>query len=79
MKYGEGWAYDFSRSHYKRAKPTGADPEDDRKTPPLPHQEINGSLSYDRMERCQVWQEILQMPALQLIALRASMKVKETQ
>ena len=31
MKYGEGWAYDSSRSHYKRAKPTGTDPEDDRK------------------------------------------------
>ena len=30
MKYGEGWAYDSSRSHYKRAKPTGTDPEDDR-------------------------------------------------
>ena len=30
MKYGEGWAYDTSRSHYKRAKPTGTDPEDDR-------------------------------------------------
>ena len=31
MRYGEGWAYDSSRSHYKRAKPTGTDPEDDRK------------------------------------------------
>ena len=31
MKYGEGWAYDSSRSHYKRAKPTGTDPEDDGK------------------------------------------------
>ena len=31
LKYGEGWAYDSSRSHYKRAKPTGTDPEDDRK------------------------------------------------
>ena len=31
MKYGEGWAYDSSRSHYKRAKPTGTDPEDDRR------------------------------------------------
>ena len=30
----------------------------------LPHQEINGGLDYDRMERCQVWQEIPQMPAL---------------
>ena len=28
---GEGWAYDSSRSYYKRAKPTGTDPEDDRK------------------------------------------------
>ena len=45
----------------------------------LPHQEIIGSLGYDRMERCQVWQEIPQMPALQLTALRASMKVKEMQ
>ena len=31
MKYAEGWAYDSSRSHHKRAKPTGTDPEDDRK------------------------------------------------
>ena len=31
MRYGEGWAHDSSRSHYKRAKPTGTDPEDDRK------------------------------------------------
>ena len=31
MRYGEGWAYDSSRSYYKRAKPTGTDPEDDRK------------------------------------------------
>ena len=45
----------------------------------LPHQEISGSRSYDRMERCQVWQETLQMPVLQLAASRASMKVKETQ
>ena len=45
----------------------------------LPHQEINGSLSYDQKQRCPVWQEILQTPALQLIALRAFMKVKETQ
>ena len=32
MKYGEGWANDTSRSYYKRAKPTGTDPEDDTKT-----------------------------------------------
>ena len=36
-KYGEGWAYDTSSSRYKRAKPTGTDPEDDRRAdPPLP-------------------------------------------
>ena len=34
----------------------------------LPHQEINGGLSYDRRQRCQVWQEIHLMPALQLTA-----------
>ena len=37
----------------------------------LPHQEINGSLSYDQIERCQVWQEILPTPALQLIVLKS--------
>ena len=32
MRYGDGWAYDSTQSHYKRAKPTHTDPEDDRKT-----------------------------------------------
>ena len=32
MRYGEGWACDSSQSHYKRAKPTYTDPEDDRMT-----------------------------------------------
>ena len=31
MRYGDGWAYDSTQSHYKRAKPTWTDPEDDRK------------------------------------------------
>ena len=30
MRYGDGWAYDSTHSHYKRAKPTQTDPEDDR-------------------------------------------------
>ena len=97
-KYGEGWAYDSSQSRYKRAKPTGTDPEDDRRADPtlpmgprqrrmihrmttpcgkggiaisigskLPHQEINGDLDYDQKQRCLVWLETLQMPALQFI------------
>ena len=37
----------------------------------LPHQEINGGLSYDRRQRCQVWQEIPLMPALYLTALKS--------
>ena len=28
VRYGEGWAYDPTYSHYKRAKPTHTDPED---------------------------------------------------
>ena len=32
MRYGDGWAYDSTQSHYKRAKPTYTDPEDDRTT-----------------------------------------------
>ena len=32
MRYGDGWAYDSTQSHYKRAKPTCTDPEDDRMT-----------------------------------------------
>ena len=32
MRYGDGWAYDSTHSHYKRAKPTQTDPEDDRST-----------------------------------------------
>ena len=32
MRYGEGWACDSTQSHYKRAKPTYTDPEDDRMT-----------------------------------------------
>ena len=31
MRYGDGWAYDSTQGHYKRAKPTWTDPEDDRK------------------------------------------------
>ena len=30
MQYGDGWAYDSTQSHYKRAKPTYTDPEDDK-------------------------------------------------
>ena len=29
MRYGDGWAYDSTQSHYKRAKPTYTEPEDD--------------------------------------------------
>ena len=32
MRYGDGWAYDSTQSHYKRAKPTYTDPADDRAT-----------------------------------------------
>ena len=32
MRYGDGWAYDSTQSHTKRAKPTYTDPEDDRMT-----------------------------------------------
>ena len=32
MRYGDGWAYDSTQSHYKRAKPTHTDPEDYRTT-----------------------------------------------
>ena len=28
MRYGDGWAYDSTHGHYKRAKPTQPDPED---------------------------------------------------
>ena len=34
MRYGDGWAYDSTRSHYKRAKPTETDAEDDRNADP---------------------------------------------
>ena len=55
MKYGEGWAYDSSRSHYRRAKPTGTDPEDDRKadsTLPIG----STSKTYDPQSDYTVWQ-----------------------
>ena len=29
MRYSEGWAHDPTWNHYKRAKPTHTDPEDD--------------------------------------------------
>ena len=32
MQDGDGWAYDSTQSHYKRAKPTYTDPEDDKMT-----------------------------------------------
>ena len=34
MRYGDGWAYDSTHSHYKRAKPTQTDPEDGRSADP---------------------------------------------
>ena len=34
MRYGEGWAHDPAYSHYKRAKPTQTDPEDDKNADP---------------------------------------------
>ena len=34
MRYGERWACDSTHSHYKRAKPTQTDPEDDRDADP---------------------------------------------
>ena len=34
MRYGNGWANDPTWSQYKRAKPTYADPEDDRRNGP---------------------------------------------
>ena len=55
MRYGEGWAYDSSRSHYKRAKPTGTDPEDDRKadsTLPMG----STSKTYDPQNDDTMWQ-----------------------
>ena len=33
----------------------------------LPHQDINGDLDYDQKQRCLVWLETPQMPALQFI------------
>ena len=33
-RYGEGWAHDPTYSHYKRAKPTYTDPEEDMKVDP---------------------------------------------
>ena len=45
----------------------------------LTHQEVNGSLDYDQMKRCQAWQEILQTPTMLLVASRASMRAKEMQ
>ena len=55
MRYGEGWAYDSSRSHYKRAKPTGTDPEDDRKADPtLPMGST--SKTYDPQNDYTMWQ-----------------------
>ena len=54
-KYGEGWAYDSSRSRYKRAKPTGTDPEDDRRADPtLPVGST--SKTYDPQKDYTMWQ-----------------------
>ena len=55
MKYGEGWAHDFSRSQYERAKPTGTDPEDDRKADPtMPIGST--SKTYDPRNDYTMWQ-----------------------
>ena len=54
-KYGEGWAYDSSRSRYKRAKPTGTDPEDDRRADPT-LQVGSTSKTYDPQKDYTRWQ-----------------------
>ena len=54
-KYGEGWAHDSSQSRYKRAKPTGTDPEDDRRADPtLPIGST--SKTYDPQNDYTMWQ-----------------------
>ena len=55
VRYGEGWAYDSSRSYYKRAKPTGTDPENGRKadsTLPMG----STSKTYDPQNDYAMWQ-----------------------
>ena len=52
MRYGDGWAYDSTHSHYKRAKPT--DLEDDRNADPsLPMGST--SKTYDPREDGSFW------------------------
>ena len=56
MRFGDGWAYDSTHSHYKRAKPTQTDPEDDRNADPsMPM----GSMSktYDPRKKGNFWSQ----------------------
>ena len=56
MRYGDGWAYDSTQSHYKRAKPTCTDPEDDRATDSsLPIGST--SKTYDPRKDSSFWQK----------------------
>ena len=55
MRYGDGWAYDSTHSHYKRAKPTHTDPEDDRAADPsMPMGST--SKTYDPRKDGNFWQ-----------------------
>ena len=55
MRYGDGWAYDYTHSHYQRAKPTQTDPEDDRAADPsLPLGST--SKTYDPRKDGSFWQ-----------------------
>ena len=93
MRYGDGWAYDSTHGHYKRAKPTQTDPEDDRiADPSLPMG--SKSKTYDprkmaasgrerivaKSGRIHPHHQVIHLkPALQLIVLEAFMKRKATQ
>ena len=55
MRYGDGWAYDSTQSHYKRAKPTWTDPEDDRKAD-LSLPIGSTSKTYDPQKDHTLWQ-----------------------
>ena len=58
MRYGDGWAYDSTQSHCKRAKPTYTDPEDDRMTDsslPLGSTSLT-SKTYDPRKDGNFWQ-----------------------
>ena len=82
MKHGEGWAHDPTFCHYKQAKPTQTDPEDDKNADPsLPVGSTSKTYNprADMRSTIREWPATLLKPARLRMLSAASMNQMETQ